>query len=76
VRNKSSDDYTESVALERNAAGEITKTIGIGGEEELTELQYARLSEFAELELIGKKDKTNDKPKAADEESEARRKAD
>lgn len=52
VRNKEANDYTNSVQLEKDSSGQVTKSIGVGGVTDLTNEQYLRLSKFAVLELV------------------------
>lgn len=58
VRNLNSYDYTVSIDLERNAAGEVTKAVGIGQVVDLTPVEYAKVSSFAEFTEV--KDSSED----------------
>lgn len=72
VRNIDPNNYTTSIELERNAAGEVIKSIGVGEVKDLTNLEYSRVSVFAVLEPNNalasedkpKSDNKSDKPQS------------
>lgn len=72
VRNIDINNYTTSIELERNAAGEVIKSIGVGEVKDLTDLEYGRASVFAVLEPSNapaledkpKSDNKSDKPQS------------
>jgi len=52
VRNLGLYDYTTSITLERNAAGDVTRSVGIDGVVDLTPAEYAKVSAIAVFEKV------------------------